>query len=1238
MRIVIDLQGAQSISRNRGIGRLSLSLAQAIARNRGEHEVFLALNGSFPDAIESIRSAFRELLPQENIRVWHAPGPLAQNTAANTWRRKSAELIRETFLASLNPTVVIVMSLFEGLGDDTVTSIGSIPSHHYTAVLLHDLIPLIHRQRYLTHPISELWYEEKLGFLRRADILLCNSDSTRNEGIQYAGFKETETFSVYAGKDDHFAPTIIEPERESKLREKYNLTAPFIMYGSGLDFRKNNEALIRAYSRLPAAIRQTHQLAIVCSIQPEERSGLETFAKNQGLTENELILTGYVPEEDLIALYNLCKIFVFPSWHEGFGLPVLEAMACGKAVIGANTSSLPEVIGYEAALFDPFDDASITSKLEQALSDDVFRQTLEQHALEQAKKFSWDKSARLALDALELFIARAEKPSKAPPCKLPRRPRLAYVSPLPPERSGISDYSAELLPELARYYDIEVVLAQDSVSTPWINANCPIRTVDWFRNNLSSFDRVLYQFGNSHFHQHMFSLLEAVPGVVVLHDFFLSGIAKFMANLNATPESWISAFYSEHGYEALQFSDPEDAMWHYPCNLSVLQNAQGIIVHSDYSCKLARQWYGESAVRNWTNIPHLRMPVTINSHIRNSARAALGLGEHDFVVCSFGFLTLAKLNHRLLNAWLASPLAVDEECVLVFVGQESDEYGQALLDTIKQSNFAPRIRITGWVDSTVYHQYLEAADVGVQLRTLSRGETSGTVLDCMNYGLATIVNANGSMADLPDNGVLKLPDEFTDKQLIEALSTLWRRADRRHELGKCAKQIIRSQHAPRSCAEQFYSAIERFQQSYTPSVPSLIQSIAGIESAPSEPNAWLELAKAIDQSIPAPLTQRQLLIDISAIVHGHAENDLQHVISNLIRVWLQHPPDGYRVEPVYSDLEHPGFFYARRFTLEFLGHPSIALSDEPISYRNGDIFVGIGFQPKVGVAHGDFYQVMRREGVSVQFIVHDMLPLQMPNSFPDGAATHFEDWLKTITQTDGAVCASRTVADELANWLKTHPPKSEHPFQINRFCLGIAIQPSVPTTELPEDASSVIESLVGKPSFLMIGTIEPRKGYAQALEAFEILWAQEKNVTLVIVGKPGRHAEELVKKLQTHSELGKRLFWLEGISNEYLERIYAVATCLIAASEGEGFGSPLIEAAQRQLPIIARNIPIFHEVAGEHATYFDNNHSNELAQCIIQWLQEYANNKYPISTKIPWVTWEESANQLFTSLTYNPCK
>jgi glycosyltransferase involved in cell wall biosynthesis len=173
-------------------------------------------------------------------------------------------------------------------------------------------------------------------------------------------------------------------------------------------------------------------------------------------------------------------------------------------------------------------------------------------------------------------------------------------------------------------------------------------------------------------------------------------------------------------------------------------------------------------------------------------------------------------------------------------------------------------------------------------------------------------------------------------------------------------------------------------------------------------------------------------------------------------------------------------------------------------------------------------------------------------------------------------------------------------------------------------------------SFLMVGTLEPRKGHTQVLDAFELMWEQGENVILVIVGKQGWMVERLTKRLKGHSELHKRLFWFQGISDEYLEMIYRASTCLIAASEGEGFGLPLIEAAQNGLSIIARDISVFREVAGEHVSYFEGSEPEKLANHVREWLIDYNSGTKAHSNNIPWLTWEESAENLKSILLCRP--
>ena len=161
----------------------------------------------------------------------------------------------------------------------------------------------------------------------------------------------------------------------------------------------------------------------------------------------------------------------------------------------------------------------------------------------------------------------------------------------------------------------------------------------------------------------------------------------------------------------------------------------------------------------------------------------------------------------------------------------------------------------------------------------------------------------------------------------------------------------------------------------------------------------------------------------------------------------------------------------------------------------------------------------------------------------------------------------------------------------------------------------------------MVGTIEPRKRYDQVLEAFDLLWKEGVNANLVIVGKQGWLVKDLFKKMNSYAKKNTNFFWFESATDTVLDKIYQEADCLIAASAGEGFGLPLIEAANNNLPIIARNISVFKEVAGDNAFFFEGNKGNDLCLAIKKWINGYKLNQHP-KPNIKFLTWTESANHL----------
>lgn len=399
MRILIDLQAAQSISRMGGIGRYSLSLTKAMLENDRGHDISVLLNGQMADAIPHIRWELRNLIPQNKIIVFDVPRNIS-GLSQNIQKRRIAELIREKLIADIQPDILHISSLFEGLADDSVTSIGDIFKASKTGVTLYDLIPLVDQERYLSNDTAKAHYLNKLQYIIRSGYLLSISDYSRDEVIQLLGYSKDKVVNISSAADHRFMPMAISQDKRAELLSRYSINRDFMMYTASFDTRKNHEALIIAYTRLSEELRSKYQLVIVGNGNSNIYECLWAICRKLGINPDSVVFPGFVPDDDLVLLYNSCSLFVFPSLMEGFGLPILEAMSCGVPAIGSNTTCIPEVIGTKLALFDPTNIDDIANMITHVLSDKNFYSRLHEHALNHSRSFSWKKSASTALDFL----------------------------------------------------------------------------------------------------------------------------------------------------------------------------------------------------------------------------------------------------------------------------------------------------------------------------------------------------------------------------------------------------------------------------------------------------------------------------------------------------------------------------------------------------------------------------------------------------------------------------------------------------------------------------------------------------------------------------------------------------------------------------------------------------------------------------------------------------------------------
>lgn len=381
---------------------------------------------------------------------------------------------------------------------------------------------------------------------------------------------------------------------------------------------------------------------------------------------------------------------------------------------------------------------------------------------------------------------------------------------------------------------------------------------------------------------------------------------------------------------------------------------------------------------------------------------------------------------------------------------------------------------------------------------------------------------------------------------------------------------------------------------------------------------------------------RQLLVDISQIYFYDNRTGIQRVVHNILHELSALQLEGYDLLPVYATMETSYHYTAKFFPENLLLQQ---LDEKPVRARQGDIFLGLDLSAHLFPQIEATLEAYRKNGATINYVIYDIIPLLHPRFTTEGMDEYFRRWLDGLMRcTDRLICISRSVALELQNYTEEHFPSAEHKPDITSFHLGAGIDTDTALHGLMAEEYSMLSRIEKRPTFLMVGTMEPRKGYHQVLLAFEQLWTKGLDINLVMVGKEGWMVEELLHKINNHPEYNRHLFWLQGISDEYLREIYKSSSCLIAASETEGFGLPMIEAARYNLPVIARDIPVFREVAQEYAFYFrDDDQADSVAEAVNKWTALRQSGHHQQSKDMPWLSWRESTMELLECLNITPC-
>jgi glycosyltransferase involved in cell wall biosynthesis len=271
-----------------------------------------------------------------------------------------------------------------------------------TVVTVHDVIQFV-LPEYAWRKISRVYFGIVSRGARRADAIITVSECSKRDIVKLLGLPPQRIHVIGNAVD-----ATLHPVRDAWLlasvRERYGIGSRFVLYFGGFDLRKNVPRLIEAYSRLPATLRKEYQLVISGRYQylghplyPDPRETVQRL----GL-DGQVIFTGQIREQDKAPLFSAATVFAFPSLYEGFGIPVLEAMACGTPVVTSNLSALPEVAGDAGLLVDPYDTDAISEGIQTLLEEQPLREELARRGLERAGLFTWQQVADQTLKVYRL--------------------------------------------------------------------------------------------------------------------------------------------------------------------------------------------------------------------------------------------------------------------------------------------------------------------------------------------------------------------------------------------------------------------------------------------------------------------------------------------------------------------------------------------------------------------------------------------------------------------------------------------------------------------------------------------------------------------------------------------------------------------------------------------------------------------------------------------------------------------
>jgi glycosyltransferase involved in cell wall biosynthesis len=783
-RVVIDLVAAQSPSyRERGIARHSIDFTAAMLARHPELIERVLLHPELPPAggMEDVVASGKAVGTPD----WPGIGGVFHATSA---------FEPEVPIRALWPRLASIRRM-------------------RLVVTVYDLIPDIFPELYLVDPGLRTRWRACRELVRVADHIFTLSRSGRADVVERLGVPEDRVTVIGAACSDRFHPPASRQDALAVAQAGVlGLGRHFVVCNGAIDPRKNIDRLLQAYAKLPASIRERWQLVLVCRIDPLQRNHYEIEAGRLGIG-GELLLTGYVDDRTLVTLYQAADLAMFPSLYEGYGLPVIEALACGAPVIASDNSSLRELVIPDGR-FDPFDTDAMASAMTAALTDNGLRDRLLAETARPGP--TWDDVVDRAAEVYEQLLRRDARVGAAgrltgisPGWR--RRPLFAVVTPWPPAATDAAVWASRLVAALAEGVEVDryvetgqdpPTLADDADSgaehpprdDPLV---LPALLLPKFEAWRGGYDAVIICLDDTRFHVGGLRLLRAGrPAVVVAYSLRLLELYHWADVQGAPPEGFPAALH--HLYPGLgaggTLSPAPADQREILMAREVIGASERFLVMFDHTAGLARRDARPEHADRIGVLPFACPPPPPASRRQEQ----LGL------VCGFGPVTKTAALERLLGAF-AVVARRRPDARLVLIGPAGEEERAGVGSLADELGIGDRVAITGWLDQRGREEWLSRCCVAVPLQERPDLDAPLALGDCLAWSLPTVVADGGTLAEL-DGFVASVPTGADAESLAVVLAELLDDRPRRLRLGAAARAFAEANTFDRA-ADRLHSIV-----------------------------------------------------------------------------------------------------------------------------------------------------------------------------------------------------------------------------------------------------------------------------------------------------------------------------------------------------------------------------------------------------------------------------------------------